>query len=161
MIQEIVIDVIKNIEVEVAEKTKISTHTILSNNDFIEENKIVCGDAIKLLEQVKPNSIHLVLSDIPYGIALDEWDVFTCKHKFRTSWKITSAGRKKCFQASGESNQWVVKRRSEHSKKNIKIGAFLGRISYILWWKKAVVYSFSARAEHCTELWLLLKKVAF
>lgn len=38
-------------------------------------SQIKKGDSIKLIKKVKDNSIHLILSDIPYGISLDEWDV--------------------------------------------------------------------------------------
>lgn len=43
------------------------------NNDFL--NKITCGDCREFLPQLEKESIHLFLSDIPYGINLDEWDV--------------------------------------------------------------------------------------
>lgn len=33
------------------------------------------GDCIELLDEISDESIHLILSDIPYGISLDEWDV--------------------------------------------------------------------------------------
>jgi len=39
-------------------------------------NKILLGDCNEYLEKIPKNSIHLFLSDIPYGINLDEWDVF-------------------------------------------------------------------------------------
>lgn len=38
-------------------------------------NKITLGDCIQFLPQLPENSVHLFLSDIPYGIGLDEWDV--------------------------------------------------------------------------------------
>jgi len=38
-------------------------------------NAITQGDCLELLPQLPPNSIHLFLSDIPYGIGLDKWDV--------------------------------------------------------------------------------------
>jgi len=38
-------------------------------------NLIHLGDSIKLLKNIESNSIHLILSDIPYGISYDEWDV--------------------------------------------------------------------------------------
>lgn len=34
-----------------------------------------CADSITEIKQLPPNSFHLILSDIPYGIGLDEWDV--------------------------------------------------------------------------------------
>ena len=40
------------------------------------ENKIIMGDSIELVKSLPDNSVHLILSDIPYGIGLDaEWDV--------------------------------------------------------------------------------------
>lgn len=37
--------------------------------------KIICGDSIKEVKLLDSESIHLILSDIPYGISYDEWDV--------------------------------------------------------------------------------------
>lgn len=38
-------------------------------------NSIQCGDSIDLIKKLPDNSVHLILSDIPYGIGLDDWDV--------------------------------------------------------------------------------------
>ncbi len=38
-------------------------------------NKIICGDSRQELKNIDSNSIHLIVSDIPYGISYDEWDV--------------------------------------------------------------------------------------
>ena len=38
-------------------------------------NKVELGDSIQLMKTVKEESIHLILSDIPYGINFGEWDV--------------------------------------------------------------------------------------
>ena len=43
------------------------------NKDYI--NKITNGDCIEHLKKLETESIDLFLSDIPYGINLDEWDV--------------------------------------------------------------------------------------
>ncbi len=43
-------------------------------NQFIDE--ITLGDCRDFLPQLTAESVHLFLSDIPYGIGLDEWDVF-------------------------------------------------------------------------------------
>ena len=40
------------------------------NESFI--NKITCGDSLELIPMLENNSIHLFLSDIPYGISLDD-----------------------------------------------------------------------------------------
>src|SRR5258708_15227066 len=41
--------------------------------DFI--NKITVGDCIEYIHKLDDNSIDCFLSDIPYGIGLDDWDV--------------------------------------------------------------------------------------
>ncbi|MCB1192470.1 MAG: site-specific DNA-methyltransferase [Leptospiraceae bacterium] len=38
-------------------------------------NTIIHADSIKKLKSFPNDSIHLILSDIPYGIGVDEWDV--------------------------------------------------------------------------------------
>lgn len=39
------------------------------------ENSVQCGDSIELVKELPDNYAHLFLSDIPYGIGLDDWDV--------------------------------------------------------------------------------------
>lgn len=39
------------------------------------ETMLLCGDAIEELPKLPTAQVDLVLSDIPYGISLDEWDV--------------------------------------------------------------------------------------
>lgn len=38
-------------------------------------SKVICGDSIIEIKKISDESIHLILSDIPYGISYDEWDV--------------------------------------------------------------------------------------
>lgn len=38
-------------------------------------NDIWNGDSIELIKQIDTESIHLILSDIPYGISFEDWDV--------------------------------------------------------------------------------------
>ncbi len=38
-------------------------------------NRIELGDSVELIKTVDTESIHLILSDIPYGINFDNWDV--------------------------------------------------------------------------------------
>jgi len=42
-------------------------------NDYLD--KIILGDCRSYLPKLPKESVHLFLSDIPYGIGLDEWDV--------------------------------------------------------------------------------------
>lgn len=43
------------------------------NNKYL--NKIILGDCLNHIPDLTNNSIDLFLSDIPYGISLDDWDV--------------------------------------------------------------------------------------
>ncbi len=43
------------------------------NEDYI--NKITLGDCLEFIPKLADGSIDLFLSDIPYGISLDDWDV--------------------------------------------------------------------------------------
>jgi site-specific DNA-methyltransferase (adenine-specific) len=36
---------------------------------------VTCGDSLEVLRTVPDASVHLILSDIPYGIGFDDWDV--------------------------------------------------------------------------------------
>lgn len=38
-------------------------------------NKIQLGDSRELIKEIDSNMIHAIISDIPYGIGYDEWDV--------------------------------------------------------------------------------------
>lgn len=42
---------------------------------MLDINKIYHGDAILLLDKLDKNSIDCVVSDIPYGISYEEWDI--------------------------------------------------------------------------------------
>jgi DNA modification methylase len=38
-------------------------------------DSIICGNSIEEMKNLESDSIHLILSDIPYGISIDTWDV--------------------------------------------------------------------------------------
>lgn len=38
-------------------------------------SRIICGDSISLIKDIPSDSVHLILSDIPYGIGAEDWDV--------------------------------------------------------------------------------------
>lgn len=38
-------------------------------------NQVILGDSIEMIKGIDSESIHLILSDIPYGINFDKWDV--------------------------------------------------------------------------------------
>jgi site-specific DNA-methyltransferase (adenine-specific) len=38
-------------------------------------NTVINADSIQELDTFPDNSAHLILSDIPYGIGIDDWDV--------------------------------------------------------------------------------------
>ena len=56
------------------------TDTITPRSDStpvrtLEENNIYQGNSLELLRSVRCNVVHLILSDIPYGIGVDDWDI--------------------------------------------------------------------------------------
>jgi len=55
-------------------------------------NQIFFEDSISGLEKINKNSIHLILSDIPYGIGIDDWDVL---HKNTNSGLLGSSPAQK------------------------------------------------------------------
>jgi site-specific DNA-methyltransferase (adenine-specific) len=42
---------------------------------MIDPYKVIVGDCLEHLGDIGSESIHLTLSDIPYGISLDDWDI--------------------------------------------------------------------------------------
>lgn len=38
-------------------------------------DQIICGNSIDVIKQIEDDSIHAIISDIPYGIGYDDWDV--------------------------------------------------------------------------------------
>jgi site-specific DNA-methyltransferase (adenine-specific) len=38
-------------------------------------DSVTCVDGIAAVKDLDDASVHLILSDIPYGIGVDEWDV--------------------------------------------------------------------------------------
>ena len=38
-------------------------------------SRVERGDSIQLIKTIEDESVHLILSDIPYGINCDDWDV--------------------------------------------------------------------------------------
>ncbi len=56
-------------------------------------DRVFCTDSISGIERIPDNSVHLILSDIPYGIGVDDWDVL---HKNTNSAHLgTSPAQKK------------------------------------------------------------------
>ncbi len=41
----------------------------------MKTDNIICGNCIEEIKKIESNVIHLILSDIPYGISMDTWDV--------------------------------------------------------------------------------------
>ncbi|WP_439257278.1 DNA-methyltransferase [Lonepinella sp. BR2271] len=38
-------------------------------------NQIICGNSLEEIKKIPDQSIHAIISDIPYGIGYDDWDV--------------------------------------------------------------------------------------
>lgn len=41
----------------------------------MKANELYNGDSIQLIKELENDSVHLILSDIPYGIGYEDWDV--------------------------------------------------------------------------------------
>lgn len=41
----------------------------------MNSNKLYLGDSNEIIKNIPDDSIHLILSDIPYGISYDDWDI--------------------------------------------------------------------------------------
>lgn len=46
-----------------------------NNSETAKLNSVLCGDSIELIKCIEAESVHLILSDIPYGIGAEDWDV--------------------------------------------------------------------------------------
>lgn len=43
--------------------------------EYLADNAIHQGNSLELIKNVEDESVHLILSDIPYGIGAEDWDV--------------------------------------------------------------------------------------
>lgn len=43
--------------------------------DVLNDNAVHLGNSLELIKSVESESVHLILSDIPYGIGAEDWDV--------------------------------------------------------------------------------------
>ncbi len=41
----------------------------------MKTNSVICGNSVEKIKEIDDDFIHLILSDIPYGISIDTWDV--------------------------------------------------------------------------------------
>ncbi|PIS07574.1 hypothetical protein COT78_02650 [Candidatus Berkelbacteria bacterium CG10_big_fil_rev_8_21_14_0_10_43_13] len=104
-IQGILIDVVRNTQEDFS--VNIDLNNTLNNSEYIQPNAIICGDALDMLKKIKPNSIDLVLSDIPYGISLDEWDVLHSNTNSALLGQSPAQIGKKAFKRRGKPiNGW-------------------------------------------------------
>ena len=63
---------------------------------MLKENSIYQGNSLELVKQVEGESVHLILSDIPYGIGAEDWDVL---HKNTNSAYLGSSPAQKAAGA--------------------------------------------------------------
>lgn len=55
--------------------TSAKENTPLVYNNALSPDEIIAGDSTVLIKEVPSSSVHLILSDIPYGIGVEDWDV--------------------------------------------------------------------------------------
>ncbi|MEK5299243.1 DNA-methyltransferase [Bacillus sp. FSL R5-0659] len=63
-----------DLNILIAEYKSITNSTSDKNGGSLLD-KVTLGNAVELLAQIPSDSVHLCLSDIPYGINLDDWDI--------------------------------------------------------------------------------------
>ena len=69
--------------------------------------KIILGDSTKKIKQIEDNSVHLILSDIPYGISFDEWDVLHNNNNSALLGKSPAQEKSNVFKTRGKPlNGW-------------------------------------------------------
>lgn len=70
-------------------------------------SKVICGDSISEIKKIPDESIHLILSDIPYGISYDEWDVLHNNTNSALLGKSPAQGKSAVFKSRGKPlNGW-------------------------------------------------------
>jgi site-specific DNA-methyltransferase (adenine-specific) len=68
---------------------------------------VICGDSIKEIKKLNDNSVHLILSDIPYGISFDEWDVLHNNTNSALLGKSPAQNKSSVFKTRGKPlNGW-------------------------------------------------------
>ena len=68
---------------------------------------VICGDSINEIKKIEDNSIHLILSDIPYGISFDEWDVLHNNTNSALLGKSPAQNKSSLFKTRGKPlNGW-------------------------------------------------------
>ena len=78
----------------------------MKNKKFL--NKIILGDCTKYIHKLDNESIDLFLSDIPYGISLDDWDVLHNNTNSALLGKSPAQEGKSAFKRRGKPiNGWA------------------------------------------------------
>ncbi|MBQ7097163.1 MAG: site-specific DNA-methyltransferase [Clostridia bacterium] len=70
-------------------------------------SKIIYGDSIIEIKQFKSESVHLILSDIPYGISFEEWDILHSNSNSALLGKSPAQEKSSLFKKRGKPlNGW-------------------------------------------------------
>ena len=91
----------------------------------MKTNYIKKGDSFDLIKEIDDDSTHLLLSDIPYGISLDDWDILHSNTNSALGGSSNAQKKNSAFKRRGKPlNGW-----SEADKKNpIGILAMVRRV---------------------------------
>ena len=70
-------------------------------------SQIICGDSIVKIKEIETSSIHLIVSDIPYGISYEKWDVLHNNTNSALLGKSPAQERSSLFKTRGKPlNGW-------------------------------------------------------
>lgn len=73
----------------------LNSKGLLQMNKFL--NNLILGDCIEQMKELPDSSIHAIISDIPYGIGAEDWDVL---HKNNNSAYLGTSPAQKKAQAN-------------------------------------------------------------
>ena len=94
---------------------------------MIELDTLIHGDSIEILKTFPENFIHAIISDIPYGIGCDDWDILH-SHKFSIRGTLARSDfRRRTLQAKGKTAKWLERVRQEHTARVSVMVRIMGR----------------------------------
>ena len=71
------------------------------------DNRIILGDSIKVIRKIESELVHAIISDIPYGINYDEWDILHNNQNSALGGTSISQNKSNLFKRRGKPlNGW-------------------------------------------------------
>lgn len=83
-------------------------NTIIAFNEtMLESNQMIYGNCLSLLSKLPSEIVHAVVSDIPYGICYDDWDILHSNTNSALGGASKAQGKSSLFKRRGKPlNGW-------------------------------------------------------